>query len=174
MRTDAIPMRASKARAPAANGKMLRIANVGLAAVAGAGFAFNGTTRGVAACWGGGAAGAAAGLVVAAAELAGTAVRFTVRVTVRVATGAGLAAVRVVRAVRLTVRVAVVVVACVVSDAGAVALLSAAGAGWSGAGCAVAGALVKGGVGCAASWPRAWVEESASAAAIAGRAPVRA
>ena len=55
--------------------------------------------------------------------------RFTVRLTARVATGAGLAAIRVVRVVRFTVRVAVRAVACVVSDAGAVALLSAAGAG---------------------------------------------
>src|SRR5436305_2154834 len=117
-RTDAIPMRASKASTPAAIGKMLRIANVGLAGVAGAGFAFSGTTGGVAACWGGGGAGLAAGF--AAAEVAGTAVRFTVRVTVRVVTGVGLEAVRVVRVVRFTVRVAVRAVACVVSDAGAV------------------------------------------------------
>src|SRR5437763_16044831 len=128
-RTDAIPVVASKASTPAAIGKMLRIANVGLAGVAGAGFAFSGTTGGVAACWGGGGAGVAAGFAVAAAEVAGTAVRFTVRVTVRVVTGVGLEAVRVVRVVRFTVRVAVRAVACVVSDAGAVALLSAAGAG---------------------------------------------
>ena len=68
-------------------------------------------------------------MAVAAVEVAGTAVRFTVRVAVRVATGLGLAAIRVMRVVRFTVRAAVRAVACVVSDAGAVALLSAAGAG---------------------------------------------
>src|SRR5438477_888867 len=106
-RAATIPARASKASTPAAIGKMLRIANVGLAGVARAGFAFSGTTGGVAACWGGSGAGAAAGLAVAAVEVAGTAVRFTVRVAVRVATGLGWAAIRVVRVVRFTVRVAV-------------------------------------------------------------------
>src|SRR2546423_14440478 len=128
-RTEAIPMRASKASAPAANGKMLPIANRGFVTVAGADFAFSGTTGGVAACWGGGGAGVAAGFAVAAAEVAGAAVRLTVRVTVRVVTGVGLEAVRVGRVVRFTVRVAVRAVACVVSDGGAVALRSAAGAG---------------------------------------------
>src|SRR5438105_1307215 len=128
-RAATIPARASKASTPAAIGKMLRNANVGLAGVARAGFAFSGTTGGVAACWGGSGAGAAAGFAVAAAEVAGTAVRFTVRITVRVVIGVGLDAVRVMRVVRFTVRVAVRAVACVVSDAGAVALLSAAGAG---------------------------------------------
>ena len=101
-----------------------------------------------------------------------------VRVAVRVVTGAGFAAAaRVVRAVRFTVRVvAVVAVRVDVSDAGAV-VLSVACAGWSaaGAGWAVAGAgwVAAGGAGCA-SWASTWVEESARAAAIAGKALVRA
>jgi len=83
-----------------------------------------------------------------------------------------LAAVTCVRAVRLTVGVAVLVVVDV-SVAGAVA----SGAGASGSVAGAAGAVVAGagsvGTGCA-SWARTGVEESAKAAAIAGRALVRA
>jgi hypothetical protein len=90
-----------------------------------------------------------------------------VRVVARAGTGAALAVAT--RLVCLTVRVAVVVVWDGVSVvAGDTALLSAAGVPSAGA---VAGA---GSVetGCA-SWAGAGVEESASAAAIAGRTLVR-
>ena len=67
----------------------------------------------------------------------------------------------------LIVRFVVIVVLDEISVAG-VALLSVAGADWS------AGAVVTGWVCWAASWAMAWVEESANAAAIAGKAWVRA
>jgi hypothetical protein len=76
----------------------------------------------------------------------------------------------------LTVRFVVVVVCVAVSLAdGIVALLSVGGAGSSGVvvGWVVEAGAVWVGTGCA-SCARAEVEESASAAAIAGRAPVRA
>ena len=124
-------------------------------------------------CGAGGAA--AAGFGASAAVATGAAARFvTVRDIVRVATGAGFAAeMRVVRTVRLTDCLAVVIVAGVdVSVAGAVVVVSVAGAvvsgvGWTVAGAVVAGAAVVGWASCA----RAGVEESASAA-IAGRARV--
>ena len=74
------------------------------------------------------------------------------------------------RTVRFTDCFAVVVVAGVdVSVAGAAVVVSVVGAGASGAGwTVVAGAVVVGW----ASWAKAGVEESASAAAIAGRARV--
>ena len=99
------------------------------------------------------------------------ALRYPGRGAVRVATGAGLAAeISVVRTVRFTDCFAVVVVAGVdVSVAGAVVVVSVVAGGVSGAGWTVAGAVVVVGW---ASCARAGVEESASAAAIAGMARV--
>lgn len=125
-------------------------------------------TIGVTADCGVAVAGAGSG---AAAEAAAAVVRVAaVRVTARLATGVGLAAV--VRAVRLTVRVDRVVVSVDVSVVGATALVSALGA-VSGTGVAGAGS-VTGEVGWTVSWASPWVDESARAAAIAGKARVRA
>jgi hypothetical protein len=104
--------------------------------------------------------------VVAGAVLWVVAVRLAACVT----TGAGLAAVA--WLVRLTARVDLVVLV-----AGAVALVSAAGAVSVVAGCSVVAGvswLVAGCVWGAASCAVAWVEESARAAAIAGKARIRA
>jgi disulfide bond formation protein DsbB len=76
----------------------------------------------------------------------------------------------------LTERFALVVVSVDVSLAsGAVALVSVVGAASVvGAGCSVAAGAGSPVTGCAASWARAWVDDSARAAAIAGKARVRA
>jgi hypothetical protein len=177
-----VPPKASKASAPpAAIGSVSSVVFAGLAvaAGAGAGFEFRFTTGATFDCEVAGAA--VGGFGATAALAAGTAARVaTVRVAVRVATGAGRAVeTRVVRAVRWTERFAVGVAGVDVPDTGVVVTLSVVGAGSLsvGAGWAVvvgAGSVATGGVGCAASCARTGVEESASAAAIAGRALVRA
>jgi hypothetical protein len=100
----------------------------------------------------------------------------TVRAALGFAAGAGFAAATFV--VCFTV-LAVVIVRLDSDAVGAVALVSVAGAGSStaGAGGVVvmgAGSVVTGCVCCGASCAITWVEESARAAAIAGKALVRA
>ena len=153
---------------------------VGFAAVvvgAGVGFAFISKTGLTADCEVGAAGAGAAGLAAAATGAAGEVERTaTVWLTVRAGAAGRVVAVRAVRAVvrdAFETALAGAAVSVVVSDV--VAVVSGAAGGEA---VVVAGSVVTTGggltvTGCA-SWALAPVEESAKAAAIAGRALVRA